>query len=343
MKLKHFKEAMLAAAVCVSLLAATATTSSAADSSAMDKLIAAAQKEGKLVFYSTEPDNLNNSLGAAFQAKYGIPVEFLRLVSGPLTQRFASEQQSGVANADLLQVVGQDIWTDKPEWFVDLQANPVEGWATYPEMAKHKTCADMRYSLGVITYNKDLVDAAHVPTSYKDMLAPYWKGKILLTDPRGTPAYMGWAAAVQDKYGTEFLKQLAAQNPTLVDSATPGAQQVAAGAYYVNFGAHMSNSTALRQKGAPLGVVVMGDVPTGLPTCMGIAANAPHPNAARLFMTWSLTPESHQAGCEKFEAGSPLREATNCVKLPDGWKPTNLDVMKDEARQQEIVKALGIE
>jgi ABC-type Fe3+ transport system substrate-binding protein len=128
----------------------------------------------------------------------------------------------------------------------------------------------------------------------------------------------------------------------VVDSATPGAQQVAAGAYYANLPAHLSNSTALRQKGAPLGVVVMGDVPTGLATCMGIAANAPHPNAARLFMTWSLTVASHQAGCSKFEAGSPLPAATKCIKLPQGWKPTNLAVMKDPARQRALVKALGL-
>lgn len=337
--MRHLIRTAAILAIVLSYSAADATSPSQLSGPA---LVAAAKAEGKLVFYSAEPDSLNNSVAAAFQAKYGIPIEFLRLVSGPLTQRFAAEQQSGVATADLLQVVGQSIWTDKPGWFVDLTAHPVQGWANFPQQAEHKTCADMRYSVGVITYNKDLVDKAHVPTTYQDMLAPYWKGKILLTDPRGTPAYMGWAAGIEDKYGIDFLKKLAAQHLAVVDSATPGAQQVAAGAYYANLPAHLSNSTALRQRGAPLGVVVMGDVPTGLPTCMGIAANAPHPNAARLFMTWSMTLESQQAACEKFEAGSPLPEASNCIKLPKGWKPTNLAVMKDEARQKAIVKALGL-
>lgn len=337
--MKKFAGLLAIAAVAASF-GISATAASAAGS--MEDLIAAAKKEGKLVFYSVEPDSLNNSLGEAFQAKYGIPIEFLRLVSGPLTQRFASEQQAGVASADLLQVVGQDIWSEDSQWFVNLDKDPVEGWQQFPAATKHGTCVDLRYSVGAITYNKNLVDAKHVPKTYLDMVKPYWKGKVLLTDPRGTPAYMGWAAAAVKKYGMGYLKKVAALHPVLVDSATPGAQQVAAGAFFANFPAHLSNSTSLRQKGAPLGVVVMGDVPTGLPTCMGIAANAPHPNAARLFLTWSLTPEAMQVSCKQFEVGVPLPDIPGCIKLPDGWKPTDLAIMKDEARQKKIVQALGL-
>ena len=337
--MKRFTGVVASAAMAVGLT--TAVPSAKAGS--MEDLVAAAQKEGKLVFYSAEPDSLNNSLAEAFQAKYGIPIEFLRLVSGPLTQRFASEQQAGVANADLLQVVGQDIWSDQAQWFVDLDKDPVDGWADFPAGTRHSTCVDLRYSVGAITYNKDLVDADHVPKTYLDMLDPYWKGKVLLTDPRGTPAYMGWAGAAVAKYGIDFLKKVAAQQPVLVDSATPGAQQVAAGAYFANFPAHLSNSTSLRQKGAPLGTVIMADVPTGLPTCMGIAANAPHPQAARLFLTWSLTPEAMAVSCKQFEVGVPLADIPNCIKLPDGWKPTDLSVMKDAALQKEIIAALGLQ
>jgi iron(III) transport system substrate-binding protein len=339
-KLKPFTASAAPAAIA----AAAAMLALAPGAFAADQaLIDAAKAEGKLVFYSVEPDSLNNSLGEAFQAKYGIPIEFLRLVSGPLTQRYASEQQAGVANADLIQLVGQDIWSEEPQLFVDLDKDPVDGWADFPEQTKHHTCVDLRYSVGAITYNKDLVDADHVPKTYLDMLDPYWKGKVLLTDPRGTPAYMGWAAAAVDKYGMDFLKKVAELDPVLVDSATPGAQQLAAGAYFANFPAHLSNSTSLRQKGAPLGVVVMGDVPTGLPTCMGIPANAPHPKAARLFLEWSLTPEAMEVSCKQFEVGVPLPNIPGCIQLPEGWKPTNLAIMKDEAKQKEIVQALGLE
>jgi iron(III) transport system substrate-binding protein len=340
-KMKYLKGNTIAAAIAL-LFAAVAGTPAVAAMS-MDELVAAAKAEGKLVFYSVEPDSLNDSLGAAFEAKYGIPIEFLRLTSGPLTQRFASEQEAGVVNPDLIQLVGQDIWSEKPEWFVDLSADPVPNYAEWPDQTKHVTCVDMRYSVGAITYNKDLVPADRIPTTYQDMLDPYWKDKMLLTDPRGTPAYMGWAAAVEAKYGLDFLKKIAAQNPTLVNSATPGAQQVAAGAYFANIAAHLSNSTSLRQQDAPLGVVIMADVPTGLPTCMGIVANAPHPNAAKLFIAWSLTAEATEIACERFEVGVPLPNIKNCIPLPEGWKPTDLAVMKDDALQKSIIQALGLE
>jgi len=307
-----------------------------------EQLIEAAQAEGSLVFYSTEPDNLNNAIGEAFTAEYGIPIEFLRLTSTDLTERFAAETASGVYTADLIQLVGSGIWADEPQWFVDLDSADLAGWEEYPEDARHDSCADLRYSVGGVTYNNQLVDEAHVPTSYEDFLDPWWTGKILLTDPRGTPAYMGWAAMVEDEYGIEFLEQLALQDFTLVDSATPAAEQLAAGAAYANFGAHVSNSTAIRAAGAPLSFVIMSDVPTGLPTCQGISANAPHPNAAKLFMQWSLTTEAQNSGCAVFEAANVL-EGTDCIALPDGWEPTTLEVMSDPDRQARILEALGIQ
>jgi iron(III) transport system substrate-binding protein len=306
-------------------------------------LIAAAKKEGKLVFYTVEPDAENNAIAQAFTAKYGIQVEILRLITGPMLERFAGEERAGSANADILQVVDNNVWTDDASWFVNLDKHPVPGWKDYPAVAKHVTCADLMYSVGGITYNTDLVDKAHVPTTYKDLLKPYWKGKLLLTDPRTSPAYMGWAAAVEKKYGISYLKDLAKQDPVLVASASPGAQQVAAGGYYANVMAHLSNSTDLRTSGAPLGFDVMSDVPTGLPTCAGIPADAPHPNAARLFMSWRLTVESQDAACAVVELGSPLVGAKKCVTLPKGWKPTDLAVMDNKTQQDQILSALGIQ
>lgn len=306
------------------------------------ELIDAAKEEGKVVFYSVEPDALNNAIGQKFTEKYGIPVEFLRLTSTDLTERFSAEQSSQVYSADLIQLVGSPIWEDDADWFVDLESAKLANWDDYPEQARHERCVDLRYSVGGVTYNNQLVDEEHVPTSYEDFLDPWWKGKLLLTDPRGTPAYMGWAAMVEDKYGIEFLEKLSEQDFTLVDSATPGAEKLAAGAAYANFGAHLSNSTAIRNEGAPLDFVVMSDVPTGLATCMGIVAKAPHPNAAKLFAQWSLTKEAQNASCEVFEAANVI-EGTDCIQLPEGWKPTTLEVMSDPDRQERILEALGIE
>lgn len=336
------------AAANAAVAAAKAKEKAAADAAALPalqaaQLLAAARKEGKVVFYSVETVEMNTALTTAFTAKYGIPVETLRLITGPMLERFAGEQRAGVTNADMIQVVDEAVWKTNANWFVNFDKTPVQGWAAYPAAAKHSTCADMMYSIGGITYNKNLVDAAHIPTTYRDMLKPYWKGKLLLTDPRTSPAYMGWAAAIEKKYGIEFLTKLRAQNPVLVASASPGAQQVAAGAYYANMMAHLSNSTALRTAGAPLGFVVMKDVPTGLPTCAGIPANAPHPNAARLFMTWRMTVEAQNAGCAVVEVGSALKGATKCVKLPTLWKSTDLQIMSDKAHQDRILSALGIQ
>ncbi|WP_049564079.1 ABC transporter substrate-binding protein [Streptomyces sp. SBT349] len=309
----------------------------------MDALVEAAKEEGSVVHYSVETDELNEALAAAFEAEYGIEVETLRLTTGPMLERFAGEQRAGVTNADVIQVVDQQVWEEYPDWFVELSDEEVPGWSDYPEQARHGACADTMYSIGGITYNSEAVPPDQVPTSYEDLLDPYWHGKLLLTDPRSTPAYMGWAALMEETYGIEYLERLADQDPTLVESASPGSQQVAAGAFQANVMAHLSNSTELRDQGAPLDFSIVEDPPSGLGTCAGIAAAAPHPNAARLFMHWRLTAEAQNAGCAVVELGSPLRDADQCVQLPDGWEPTPLDVIGDADRERRLLHALGIE
>ncbi|TDE03116.1 ABC transporter substrate-binding protein [Jiangella asiatica] len=309
----------------------------------LDALVEAAQEEGRLVHYSVETDEVNAALATAFEAEYGIEVETLRLTTGPMLERFAGEQRAGVTNADAIQVVDQNVWEEYPEWFVELSDDEVPGWSDYPEQARHGTCADMMYSIGGITYNSKAVPPDKVPDSYEDLLDPYWRGKLLLTDPRSTPAYMGWASLMEQTYGIEFLQQLAGQDLSLVESASPGAQQVAAGAFQANVMAHLSNSTELRSQGAPLEFAIVDDPPAGLGTCAGIPANAPHPNAARLFMHWRLTPEAHNAACAVVEIGSPLAEADQCARLPENWEPTPLDAVGDPEAERRLLQALGIE
>src|SRR3546814_2140291 len=79
--------------------------------------------------------------------------------------------------------------------------------------------------------------------------------------------------------------------PTRRSSDLPLADQLAAGAFA--FVPHATLDTAVnkrRKRGAPI-EWKFPEPGLGIPYFMGIASNAPHPAAAKLFMAWSLTGE----------------------------------------------------
>lgn len=72
----------------------------------LDDLAKAAKREGEVFLYSAATENVSKKVGAAFEAKYGIKVNFLRLVSGTLKQRYASEAEAGTLVADVVLIAG---------------------------------------------------------------------------------------------------------------------------------------------------------------------------------------------------------------------------------------------
>jgi iron(III) transport system substrate-binding protein len=309
----------------------------------LDELIKAAQEEGELTFYSAATDEMNEAITKAFTEKYGIEVKTLRIATGGLIERFAGEQAAGVAAADVLNVATHEIFQDQPGWFVDFSPELLPELADYPESGWNANYATLAISPGVITYNTELVAEDEVPDSWEDMADPKWKGKILLTDPRSTPTYMGWAELMRRLYGVEYLEALAANDFDLVESATPGAQQVAAGAYYFNFPAAPAHSAALRAAGAPVGVAFIEEGSNGPAQEQGLVRNAPHPNAARLFMNFSLTVEAAELTCAAAEVAVPREGIEGCLELPESWEPVIFEVWQDQEAEAVLLSALGLQ
>ncbi len=64
-------------------------------------LIAAAKKEGRVVFYTPLiVDQVVRPLAAAFRAKYGIPVDYARMDSDSVVLKILNENRAGHGGAD---------------------------------------------------------------------------------------------------------------------------------------------------------------------------------------------------------------------------------------------------
>jgi iron(III) transport system substrate-binding protein len=139
----------------------------------------------------------------------------------------------------------------------------------------------------VIGYNTTLLKPEHAPNSYADLLDAKWQGKIV----KAHPAYSGncvtatWV--LSHVLGWDYFKQLSRQRVMQVQSANDPPKKLALGERPVMFDGTEYITLLLKAEGAPVsgGAAVMKD--------------APHPNAARLFIGFLFSHEGQQLLVDK--------------------------------------------
>ncbi|MGV6874190.1 ABC transporter substrate-binding protein [Pseudochelatococcus sp. B33] len=326
----------------VGLTGALATMAFAQSDARMEELIAAAKQEGQLVYYSSEVDAINQAIVKAFTDKYGIRVEWLRLASGPLASRFAEEQNAGGSPADILRTADGGAFVGNPEWFVQLTPELIPALAQYPDSAYFADGRSVltQYSTYVFTYNKNVVKEADLPQTWKDILDPKWKGRVVLSDPRTSISWLGWVDAMVEAHGIEFAEGIRAQGWNVIASAAPGAQQVAAGAYAASTPAFTGHATPVVQQGAPVGFVTPTDPAPLKRDHIGIVAGSRNPNAARLFMNFRLSPEALEIACALNEVGAPLPDIPGCLEIPPN--PVTVKDVWTAEEMRPLLQALGL-
>jgi iron(III) transport system substrate-binding protein len=331
---------VLAAAVFLS--GALAAPASAQSDDAPADLVAAAKTEGKLVYFSSEVDAVNKAVVEAFEKKYGIRVEWLRLASGPLAARFAEEQKSGGSTADVLRTADGSVFVENPEWFVPLSPAVVPMLTKYPDYAylENKRSVLTQFSTYVFTYNKNLVKEADLPKKWVDILDPRWKGKVAFSDPRESISWLGWIDAMVKAHGIEFAQKIRSQQWRIAASAAPGAQMVAAGAFAASMPAYTGHATPVLQRGAPIGFVTPGDPDPVKRDHIGIVKGTRHPNAARLFLHFRLSPEALKITCQLNQVGVPLPGIPGCLDLPPN--PTTVKDVWTPEESKPLFEALGL-
>ncbi|KOS53729.1 ABC transporter substrate-binding protein [Rhodococcus rhodochrous] len=263
----------------------------------------------KITVYSTMIPAVQARLAETFEAETGIAVESVRIQSSQLTKRFDEEYRANRPVADVLTMNEELYALDaaQADMFADLSDVPgmselsaewrLNEYTFIPTFAPNK-----------VAYSKAKVAPELVPTSWRDLLNPEFKGQILISDPRTNPELScKLLDALAEQEGEDFLSQLAGQDLRLVTSSTPGMEDLAGGNGMLLNQSYDMNLLAYEDKGSPLGLTEPFDPVVGLEFFTQVPANAPNPDGARKWVEFLLSDEG-QALTNEGVGVSPLGE-----------------------------------
>src|SRR5687768_7756300 len=278
----------------------------AAPDAAWEQLVAAARQEGQLDL-SAPPGDLWRRALSTFEQDYpGIRLQLTGVNSRDFWPRVFLERQSGQYLWDL-RVGGPD--QDSYNAVKDGAFEPVRPLLVHPAVVDDSKWltgldglfvdAERRYFPGFVAdaqstffVNRDVVPEAELRSDL-DLLDPRWKGKIALMDPRGG-AGQGRLTVMLAARGEDYVRDLLTKQDVVVTGNNRQlAEWIVRGQYPIGVGV----SDALKEfqlQGLGLNVKRLEEGPVSMSPGFGgiqLLSRAPHPNAAKLFINWLLTPE----------------------------------------------------
>ena len=315
------------------LLALHSTGEGASSNKQWEELVAAANKEGKVVIYGRGAAEYVKVYRDHFHKAFpGIKVNYVGGRS-TLAHRLTAERRAGKYFPDLFVMSGGRLvrglraqgafqslrsalvlpevkdtrnWFEGKHWFADKDEK-------YLLMFAMATTTN-------IAVNTDMVDPKKL-TSYHDLLDPKWRGKIVSRDIRGSGPGSGNVKYmyVNKQLGPSFLKKLYGEmDITFSRDMRQMIDWLARGRYAILLFPTLRDVDRAREQGLPLEVVNPKQMKEGYAATSGgrqalMMNPAPHPNAAKVFINWLLSREG-QSAVEKVIGYPSLRTDTPTKK-----------------------------
>jgi len=261
-------------------------------------LIAAAQKEGQVTWYTTQ---ITNQIGRptmdAFQKKYGVRVNFIRADSVELAVRMANEAKAGRVQADVFDGTATAPAVKRSGLALKWLPDRAKQWPSEYRDAEEYWVATNIY-VHSPAYNTNLVPKGSEPRSLNDLLDPKWKGKMawaVHATSSGVLGFIGTALAeLGEAPGKAYLRALARQDVTqLGGSARTVVDQAIAGEYPVVLQVFNHQPLISARRGAPIDWIPMS--PAMAVLCVaGVTKDAPHPSAAKLLVDFLVSDEGQK-------------------------------------------------
>ncbi len=255
----------------------------------MERIIAAAKKEGTLTLYTTIAEKDLPVLIKPFEAKYGIKVVVWRAGTDKVLQRTLAEAAAKRYDVDLVHFGSPEMEALSREKVLQPVLSPTYKDLQPGSVPPHHEWAATVLSVWVQAYNTNLVRKEDLPKTYQDLLDPKWKGKLGIEVKN-----QDWFATVvqlnggADK-GLKFFQDLVARNGISPRTGhTLLTNMVVSGEVPMALTVYNYMPEQARKKGAPIAWFAI-EPAIARSNAIGVARRAPHPAAALLFHEYMIT------------------------------------------------------
>ncbi|MEO9338446.1 ABC transporter substrate-binding protein [Mesorhizobium sp. SB112] len=265
--------------------------------------IAAAKAEGSLVIYTATDAAQSQRLVDAFTKKYGIKVEYNDLGNNGAYNRAISEAAAKQVGADIVWSGAMDLqMTLAAEGYVEpyksAELSNIPEWANYQETLYGTTVEP----IGMI-YNKGAISDEDVPATRADLIKfltdnkDKLRGKVATLDPEKSGA--GFLHHTNDAIETsdfwDFAKALGAVGLKTYSASGSMRETVVSGENVLSVNIIGSYALDWVKESPNLGVAFGKDYTPAFSRLAAIMKDAPHPEAAKLFVDFMLSQEGQNA------------------------------------------------
>lgn len=273
------------------------------------KTLEAAHREGQITIYGQARYPTDTAIKAFKEAYPKIELNFIGGSGAQLASKVMAEKRAGKHLADvaigggatqvqvyyragllepmssafiLPEVKDESLWWEKRHHYADPDRRHV-----------FIMRGDVSTNMGV--YNTHLVKPGEI-RSWWDLLDPKWKGKIVMTDPRSSGNIQSWKFLYYSpELGPEFVRRfLEEMDVRFSVDERQMMDWVGSGKYPVHLLAKGSNIDTAISQGLPVRQLFSqkegGDMGAGSHH-LSFFKDAPHPNAARVYINWALSRE----------------------------------------------------
>jgi iron(III) transport system substrate-binding protein len=279
------------------------------------ELIAAAKKEGKLVYYTANFAEVEQEVIKAFNKRFPeVKVEMVRAPGGQLITRVKTEAAAGKLSADVIDHSDRALMIGLVDLFQDYA--PPNGADYRPDALISPKLWPRATIVWSIAYNTELVK--NPPRSWMDLTKPEYGNKQIgqvFAASGGTT----WTRIMFERQvlGEDYWKKQAATNPVLYPSGAPTSDSLVRGE--ISIAPLLYNIVYTKKKaGAPIQIFFPPEGAPVNPYASGIPKTATHPNAAKLFLNWNLSVEGQTFMIK--ELGN-LTSLKTVPVYPEGFDP----------------------
>jgi iron(III) transport system substrate-binding protein len=282
----------------------TSGTSGTTGTRSWDQVVAAAKQEGVVSVYGPPGTSYRTALVEAFATfQPSIKVDYSGADGAQQATKLVAERQGGKFLADVyIGGSGSVLRSLVPAKVLD----PLEPAFLLPEVrdkslwfqndymfldsAEKYFMAFMGDAGGVtVAYNTQQLKADDL-NAWTDLLDPKWRGKIVSGDPQTNGVSRGNLTSVASIHGIDYLRKLFAREHgvALTGDNRQLTDWIVQGRYPIGIG--VVDMTDARSVGLPIEERALDDVRTigGGFGNLGLVNQAPHPNAALVYINWLL-------------------------------------------------------